>query len=56
MKVQALGNLSGAVGERSKGEVFTVEASIAKSLIDRGLVVKADELPVHSQKPEQAKE
>ena len=38
MKVIALGYLSGAVGDRSKGEEFVVDAKAAAALVARGLV------------------
>jgi hypothetical protein len=38
MKVRALGELSGTVGDRAVGEEFTTDATTGRSLIDRGLV------------------
>lgn len=38
MKVIALGILSGAVGDREKGEEFTVDAKLGADLVARGLV------------------
>ncbi|WP_187292087.1 hypothetical protein [Pseudomonas syringae] len=47
MNVRALATISGAVGERTAGDEFTVDAATAKSLIDRGLVeeVKSTSAP-----------
>jgi hypothetical protein len=42
MKLRALGNLSGAVGEKAKGDEFTADATVGKSLIERGLAVQVD--------------
>jgi hypothetical protein len=56
MKVTALGNLSGAVGEKSKGEEFTVDAKTSAGLISRGLVRAVDEPQVTPKKAEPAKE
>ncbi|MBW3503360.1 hypothetical protein [Pseudomonas sp. NKUCC02_KPG] len=38
MKVIAQGSLSGAVGDREKGEEFVVDAKSAARLLARGLV------------------
>lgn len=38
MKVIALGSLSGAVGDREKGEEFVVDAKAGAALVARGLV------------------
>lgn len=38
MKVIALGSLSGATGDREKGEKFTVDAKLGADLVARGLV------------------
>ena len=38
MKVIALGSLSGAVGDREKGEEFVVDAKAGAALVVRGLV------------------
>jgi len=56
MKVTALGNLSGAVGEKSKGEDFTVDSQTGADLISRGLVRAADEQQAIPKKAEPAKE
>ncbi len=37
MKVIALGSLSGAVGDREKGEEFVVDAKAGAALVARGL-------------------
>ena len=56
MKVIALGNLSGATGDRDKGEEFTVNAETGADLISRGLVRAADEPQTTIKKAEVAKE
>ncbi|MCO7634127.1 hypothetical protein NJF54_20095 [Pseudomonas guariconensis] len=56
MKIQALGVLSGATGEREKGEVFEVEKDYAEGLIARGYAVKFDEPAAKPAKASQAKE
>ncbi len=38
MKVIALGSLSGAVGDREKGDEFVVDATEGAALVARGLV------------------
>ena len=38
MKVIALGGLSGAVGDREKGDEFVVDATAGAALVARGLV------------------
>lgn len=53
MKVIALGNLSGATGDREKGEEFTVSAELGKDLIERKLV---EEVAAPTEKPAKAKE
>lgn len=55
MKVIALGNLSGATGERSKGEEFTVDTKTGAELVNRGLVREVLESP-EAKKAEAAKE
>ncbi|MEE4915763.1 hypothetical protein V2K41_15930 [Pseudomonas alliivorans] len=37
MKVRALASFSGAAGDRTAGDEFSVDATVAKSLIDRSL-------------------
>lgn len=51
MKVKALARLSGAVGDREKDEVFTVNAEQGKSLIARNLVVEVPAVAEVSTKP-----
>jgi hypothetical protein len=53
MKVIALGNLSGASGDRAKGEEFTVDAKLGADLVSRGLVKEFVAVP---EKPVKAKE
>lgn len=43
MKVIALGILSGATGDREKGEEFVVDAELGTDLVGRGLVKPATE-------------
>lgn len=52
MKVIALGALSGATGDRRKGEEFTVDAKLGESLRVRGLVKVVIESPPVAEKPE----
>jgi hypothetical protein len=56
MKVIALGNLSGATGDREKGEEFSVEAKLGADLVGRGLVELATEPAPASEKAIKAKE
>lgn len=42
MKVKALANLSGKIGDRAAGEEFAVGAAEGRELIDRGLVVEVE--------------
>lgn len=51
MKIRALGVLSGAVGDRDKGEEFEVSADVGKGLIVRGY---AEEVVVKTVKPPKA--
>lgn len=51
MKVIALGSLSGATGDREKGEGFTVEAKLGADLVARGLV---EQVPVSAPVSEKA--
>lgn len=56
MKVIALGNLSGAVGDREKNEAFVVDAQLGAALVERGLVqAVTDPVPVQD-KAAKAKE
>ncbi|UUC17538.1 hypothetical protein V9K81_21125 [Pseudomonas monteilii] len=56
MKIQALGPLTGASGEREKGEIFDVEEAYGKGLITRGYAVEIIEKAEKPAKAAQAKE
>ncbi|MCE0757283.1 hypothetical protein [Pseudomonas asiatica] len=58
MKIQALGPLTGASGEREKGETFVVEKAYGEGLIARGYAVeiKDEATPDKPAKAAQAKE
>jgi hypothetical protein len=56
MKVVALGTLSGATGDREKGEEFTVDAKLGAELVGRGLVEPAPDSPPAAEKAGKAKE
>ncbi|MFY1031807.1 hypothetical protein [Pseudomonas asiatica] len=58
MKIQALGPLTGASGEREKGEIFVVEKAYGEGLIARGYAVeiKDEATPDKLAKAAQAKE
>ncbi len=56
MKVRALADLSGTVGDRAAGDEFVTDATTAQSLIDRGLVAKVDDDASAPAKPAKAKE
>jgi len=56
MKVIALGILSGATGDREKGEAFTVEARLGADLVARGLVEPVPEIVPTADKVAKAKE
>lgn len=56
MKVVALGTLSGATGDREKGEEFTVDAKLGADLVARGLVEPAPESAPVTEKASKAKE
>ncbi len=56
MKVIALGSLSGATGDREKGEVFTVDAKLGADLVARGLVEPAPDAPPATEKATKARE
>lgn len=43
MKIQALGPLTGASGEREKGDIFDVKKEYAEGLIARGYAVEVKE-------------
>ncbi|AIL60933.1 hypothetical protein [Pseudomonas alkylphenolica] len=51
MKIRALGILSGAVGDREKGEAFEVSAEEGRGLIARGY---AEEVIDQAEKPAKA--
>lgn len=50
MKVRALGILSGASGDREKGEEFVVDKAYGAGLITRGYVEEVVESPVVEEK------
>lgn len=56
MKIQALGPLTGASGEREKGEIFEVEYAYGKGMIARGYAVEIIEKAEKPAKAAQAKE
>lgn len=56
MKVRALADLSGTVGDRAAGDEFVTDATTAQSLIDRGLVAKVDDDSSAPAKPAKVKE
>ncbi|GGK46162.1 hypothetical protein SAMN04490189_4589 [Pseudomonas koreensis] len=56
MRVIALGALSGATGDREKGEEFTVDAKLGADLISRGLVEPVTEPAPNTEKAPKAKE
>lgn len=56
MRVIALGALSGATGDREKGEGFTVDAKLAADLLARGLVEPVTESAPSTEKATKAKE
>ncbi|WP_165392233.1 hypothetical protein [Pseudomonas tructae] len=56
MKIRALGPLSGAVGERTKGETFDVTAEVGKGLIARGYAEEVPGKPAAPAKAGSAKE
>lgn len=51
MKIQALGPLTGASGEREKGEVFIVDKAYGEGLIARGYAVEVKDEAVTPDKP-----
>ncbi|WP_201297817.1 hypothetical protein [Pseudomonas koreensis] len=55
MKVIALGALSGATGDREKGEEFVVDAKLGGDLVQRGLVTPVAEA-APADKPAKAKD
>jgi len=56
MKIQALGPLTGASGEREKGEIFEVEDAYGKGMIARGYAIEIIEKAEKPAKAAQAKE
>ncbi|MBH3412938.1 hypothetical protein [Pseudomonas putida] len=52
MKIQALGPLTGASGEREKGEVFVVDKAYGEGLIARGYAVEIKDEATTPEKPE----
>ncbi|AZE96634.1 hypothetical protein C4J96_4556 [Pseudomonas orientalis] len=56
MKVVALGTLSGATGDREKGEDFVVDAKLGADLVARGLVEPAPEAAPAAEKQTKTKE
>ncbi|WP_172979646.1 hypothetical protein [Pseudomonas kitaguniensis] len=56
MRVVAQGTLSGATGDREKGEEFTVDAKLGADLVARGLVQPVVESAAPSEKATKAKE
>lgn len=56
MKIRALGPLSGASGEREKGEEFTVDKEYGEGLIARGYAEEVIEVAAKPTKADQAKE
>lgn len=54
MKIQALGPLTGASGEREKGEIFVVEKAYGDGLIARGYAVEVKEAAPAAEKPAKA--
>lgn len=56
MRVIALGTLSGATGDRERGEDFVVDAKLGADLVARGLAEPAPEAAPTTEKPARAKE
>lgn len=56
MKVIALGTLSGATGDREKGEDFVVDAKLGADLVARGLVEEVSAPAPAAEKAAKAKE
>ena len=56
MNVIALGSLSGATGDREKGEVFTVDAKLGADLVIRGLAEPVPDAPPATEKAAKARE
>ena len=51
MKIQALGPLTGATGERQKGEVFEDKKEYGEGLIARGYAVEIKDQAAELEKP-----
>ncbi|MFG0630085.1 hypothetical protein [Pseudomonas sp. xss_2] len=56
MKIRALGPLTGASGEREKGEVFEVAKEYGEGLIARGYAEAVDDKAEKPSRAAQAKE
>ena len=56
MRVIALGTLSGATGDRDKGDVFEVDAKLGADLVQRGLVTPTADVASAPDKAQKAKE
>ena len=56
MKIQALGPLTGASGEREKGEIFDVKKEYGEGLIARGYAVEVKDQPAAIEKSAKAAE
>ncbi len=56
MKIRALGKLSGATGDREKGEEFEVDSRRGADLVARGYAEEVAKVAGASGKPEKAKE
>lgn len=54
MKIQALGPLTGASGEREKGEIFDVKKEYGAGLIARGYAVEIKDQPAVTEKSAKA--
>jgi hypothetical protein len=51
MKLRALGDLSGAIGEKAKDEEFDTDATTGAGLIARGIAVEVTEASPAAEKP-----
>jgi hypothetical protein len=56
MKIRALGKLSGAAGDREKGEEFEVDGKRGTELVARGYAEEVAKAAGTSGKPDKAKE
>lgn len=52
MKLRALGNLSGAVGDQESGAEFEVEDDVGQVLVDRGIAKRVSEKPATREQPD----